>query len=158
MGKVLVMVFSIWHIFWKGSLRGHTSYWIKIKIKSYVVYLNNWVGGIIHFTVQTSYGIKYFTMCLSGYANSPTETTFISLKYGMEYIMHYPHEPIMSSRNVFKLNEISHQFSSGRVVQRSIKHRNTPFSFTHTVTHIMQEISLKVSPSPQHLASSTSLS
>ena len=42
--------------------------------------------------------------------NATTEPAFISLRHGMEYLMHHPHDPIIHSRKkVFKLNEISYQ-------------------------------------------------
>ena len=63
--------------------------------KSQGGYLNNWVGGLMHITVQTRYDLQYLTMRLSGYMNSPTEPAFLDLKYSMEYLVHHPHEPIM---------------------------------------------------------------
>ena len=50
-------------------------------------------------------------MRLSDYINDPTEPEFLSLLHGMEYIIRRPHEPIIYSRkNIFKPNEIPHQF------------------------------------------------
>ena len=63
--------------------------------KSHGGSLNHWVGGIIHITFQTKYDIQYLTMRLSGYMNSPKEPAFISLKHGMEYLIHHRHETIM---------------------------------------------------------------
>ena len=63
--------------------------------KSHGESLNHWFGGHIHITAQTSYDIQYLTMRLSGYMNAPTEPAFLSLKHGMEYLIHHPHEPIM---------------------------------------------------------------
>ena len=60
--------------------------------------LNHWVGGLFHITVQTRYALQYHTMLLSWYMNAPIETSFLSLRHGMEYIMYHPHEPIMYSR------------------------------------------------------------
>ena len=57
-------------------------------------YLNHWVGGLMHITVQTRYNLQYLTMYLSGYRNSPTEPDLLDLKHDMEYPMHHTHEPI----------------------------------------------------------------
>ena len=46
-------------------------------------------------TAQTRYDLQYLTMILSAYMNAPTETDFLILKHGMEYLMHHPHEHIM---------------------------------------------------------------
>ena len=51
-----------------------------------------------HVTVQTRYDIQYITMPLIGCMNAPTEPDFIAFNHGMEYLMYYPHEPIMYSR------------------------------------------------------------
>ena len=61
-------------------------------------YLNHWVSGLIHITVQTCYDIKYLTMRLSGYTNDPIEPALLDLRHGIEYFMHHPYEPIMYSR------------------------------------------------------------
>ena len=53
--------------------------------------LNNWVGGLMHTTVQTCYDLQYLTTSLSGYMNSPTDPAFLSLINGMEYLIHHPH-------------------------------------------------------------------
>ena len=53
----------------------------------------------MHITVQTHYDLQYIIMRLSDYMNAPTEPDILDLKYGMEYLMHHPHEPIMYSRN-----------------------------------------------------------
>ena len=67
--------------------------------------LNHWVGGLVHITVQTRCVIQYLTMKISCYMNSPTEPAFLSLIYGMEYLMYHPQEDIIYSRNnIFKLN------------------------------------------------------
>ena len=63
--------------------------------KSYGIFLNNWVGGIIYTTVQTCYDLQYLTVYLSGYVKYTTEPYFLALKHGMEYLMHHPHYPIM---------------------------------------------------------------
>ena len=63
--------------------------------KSHGGSLNHWVGGIMHITVQTLYGIKYLTLSLSGHMNAPTEPDFLDLKYDIEYLIHHPHEIIM---------------------------------------------------------------
>ena len=52
--------------------------------KSHGGYLNQWVGGLMHITVQNCYDLQYLTMRLSGYMNAPTEPEFIALKHGME--------------------------------------------------------------------------
>ena len=42
-------------------------------------------------------------MRLIQYINAPAEPAFLSLTYGMEYLMHHPHEPIVySMENIFK--------------------------------------------------------
>ena len=49
-------------------------------------------------------------MHLSGYMNTPTKPDLLALKYGMEYLMHHPHELIMYSRNkMYKTHERPHQ-------------------------------------------------
>ena len=66
----------------------------------------------MHITVQTIYDIQCLIVQLIGYINSPTEPEFLALQYGMEYLMHLQHEPIMYSRNnILKTNEIPHKFS-----------------------------------------------
>ena len=45
--------------------------------------LNNWVGGLMHITVQTQYDLQYITTRLSGYMNSPAELDFLALRHGM---------------------------------------------------------------------------
>ena len=45
--------------------------------------LNHWVGGLMHTTVQTRYGLQYMAMRLSGYTNALTETDFLAIKHGM---------------------------------------------------------------------------
>ena len=55
-------------------------------------------------------------MSLSCYMNAPTESTFLALRHGMEYLMHQPHEPIMyPTKENFKINERPHQcfFNAG---------------------------------------------
>ena len=56
---------------------------LKQMEKSHGRYLNQWVGGIMHITVQTCYDIQYLTMRHSGYMNAPTEPAFLALKHGM---------------------------------------------------------------------------
>ena len=68
-------------------------------------YLNNWVCGLMHITVQTRYDLQYLTTRLRGFINAPTKLSFIALKHGMEYHMHHPNEPIMYSRNNINKNE-----------------------------------------------------
>ena len=63
--------------------------------KSHGGYINHWVGGIIHITFHTKYDLQFLAMRLSGYMNSPTEPAFISLKHGMEYLIHHTHETII---------------------------------------------------------------
>ena len=65
--------------------------------KSHGGSLNQWVGGLMHTTVQTRYDLQYIKIRLSGYMNAPTQPAFISLKHDMEYLMHDPHETIMYS-------------------------------------------------------------
>ena len=51
--------------------------------KSHEGSLDQWVGGLMHITVQTSYDLQYLTMCLIGYMNAPKEPAFLDIKYGM---------------------------------------------------------------------------
>ena len=64
--------------------------------------LNHWVDGLMYITVQTCYDLQYITMDPSGNINVPTEPDFLALVYGIKYLMHHSHEPIMYSRNVFQ--------------------------------------------------------
>ena len=80
---------------------------LKQIYKLHVGSLNNWVGELMHTTVQTCYDIQYLTMHLSGYMNEPTEPDFLDLKHGMEYLMHHPNEPIMYSRKKIDRTEES---------------------------------------------------
>ena len=57
--------------------------------KSHGGYLNQWFGGLMHITVQTSYDLKYLTMCLNGYMNAPTEPDFF-LSQTWHVISHAP--------------------------------------------------------------------
>ena len=41
--------------------------------------LNHWVGCLMNITVQTRYGLQYFTTLLSGYMNAPTEPALFAL-------------------------------------------------------------------------------
>ena len=42
--------------------------------------------------------------------NAPTEPAFIACKHGMEYLMHYTHEPIMYPGKKIHINEkVPHQ-------------------------------------------------
>ena len=64
----------------------------------------------MHITVQTRYDLQYLTIQISGYMNAPTETTFIVIKHGMEYLMHHPHEPIIHPRKkIHRTEESPHQ-------------------------------------------------
>ena len=64
----------------------------------------------MHLTVQTHYDIQCLTIELGVYMNPPTEPLFISLRHGMEYLMHHTREPIIYSRkNIFILNDIQLQ-------------------------------------------------
>ena len=63
--------------------------------KSHGGSLNHWVGGLMHITFQTRYDLQYLIMRLSGYINAPTEPDFIAIKYGIECLMHHPHECII---------------------------------------------------------------
>ena len=72
---------------------------------SHIGSLNNWVCGLMYITVQTCYGLQYLIMSLSGYMNAPIEPDFLSLRHGMEYLMHHPYEPIMySKKKIYKNN------------------------------------------------------
>ena len=78
--------------------------------KSYEESLNQWVGGLIHITLQICYDIHCYTICLSGYMNAPEEPALIAIEYGMEYLIHHRHELIMYSRKKsYKTHEIPHQ-------------------------------------------------
>ena len=109
--------------------------------KSHGGSLNHLVGVLMQITFQTCYSLQYIIMRLSGYMNALTVPAFLALKYGMEYLMHHPHEPIMYSRNrIYKNNEIPHQcyFEAGDAEIKKIG--NTPASSTHIVMQIMPEI------------------
>ena len=71
---------------------------LKYIENSHGGFLNHWVGGIMHITIQIRYDLQSLTICLSGYINDLTQTAFLSLRHDMEYIMHHPYEPIMYSR------------------------------------------------------------
>ena len=109
------------------------------KRKSHGRSLNYWVEGLIHITIQALYDIKYITMSLSGYINYPIEPEFLALRYGMEYIMHPPHEPILYSRkNIFKIKKrpLQYFFNSGNTEIN--KKKNITTSFTNNMAQIMQ--------------------
>ena len=92
--------------------------------KSHGGSLNNWVGGLMHITVQTHYDLQYITMRLSGHMNEPTEPAFLALKHSLEYLMHHPQEPIMySRRKIHRTEEIPHQcyFKAGDAETRKNK-------------------------------------
>ena len=64
--------------------------------------------------------------------NAPTEPAFLSLRNGMEYLLHHPHEPIIYSRKkIFKLNEILHQYFFG-LVSAEINKTQEYCNFLHT--------------------------
>ena len=111
--------------------------------KSHEGSLNNWVGVIMHNTVQTRSDLQYIIMSLSGYMNAPTEYDFIDIKHGMEYLMQHPHESIMYSiKKIYKTGETPHQsyLKAGDAEIKKI--RNIPTSFTHIVIQIIPEIYL----------------
>ena len=62
---------------------------LKQLEKSHGGLINNWFGGLMHITVQTSYDLKYLTMCLNGYMNAPTEPDFF-LSQTWHVISHAP--------------------------------------------------------------------
>ena len=100
--------------------------------KSHGRSLNHWVGGLMHITVQNCYDLQYLTIHLSGYMNAPTETVFLALKNGMEYLMQYLHEPIIYSRKkIHRTEESPHQcyFKSGDAEIRKTKEYS---NFLHT--------------------------
>ena len=42
--------------------------------------------------------------------NTPTEPELLSIRHGMEYLMHHPHKNIMyPKKKMFKTNDIPHQ-------------------------------------------------
>ena len=111
--------------------------------KSHGGSLNQWVGGLMHTTVQTRYDLQYIKIRLSGYMNAPTQPAFISLKHDMEYLMHDPHETIMYSRKkIHRTDRRPHQcyFRAGDSEIRKI--RNILTSFTHILMEIVPEISM----------------
>ena len=78
---------------------------LKKIVNSQRFSLNLWFSVLMNITVQTCYCFQYITIKLGGYMNSPTEPYFLSLRQGLEYLMHHPHEPIKYSRNeIFKQN------------------------------------------------------
>ena len=88
--------------------------------------------------------------------NDTMQTAFITLRHGIQYLMHHPQENIMYSRNkITKLNDISYQSFFKTDSVDIIKIRNNPTSFTHTEIHTTKDISLTGSPPPQHPTSST---
>ena len=142
-GTFLEIAFSSRHVFWQVPLHGNTSFWRQIKTnwKSHGGSLNHWVGYIVHLTVQTHYDIQCLTIELGVYMNPPTEPLFISLRHGMEYLMHHPREHIMYSRkNIFILNDIRFLFFFRSGTAEIKKHRNNSTYFTHNVMQIMQYI------------------
>ena len=97
----------------------------------------------MYITVKTWYDIQYLTVCLSGYMNAPTERAFLSLRHGMEYHMHHPHEPIMYSRkNILKLNESPRQllFKVGSAESSKIQEESN-FIHTYCDTYHARDIS-----------------
>ena len=64
----------------------------------------------MYITVKTCYDIQNLAIILSVHMNARTEPEFLSLRHGMVYPMHHPHERTIYSRNnIFKLNDIPHQ-------------------------------------------------
>ena len=77
--------------------------------KSHGGYLNHWVGCLIQITVPTWYDIQYITRYLSSHMNATTSSAFLALIYGMEYLMHHHHQPMIYSRNnISKVIESPH--------------------------------------------------
>ena len=82
-------------------------------------------------------------MRLIGYMNAPTEPDLLALKHGMGYLMHHPHEPIMYAKiKRIKLIGAHTNATSKQGMNKSIKIRNIPTSFTLIVMQIMEEIYL----------------
>ena len=134
-GTFLEIAFSSRHVFWQVPLHGNTSFWRQIKTnwKSHGGSLNHWVGYIVHLTVQTHYDIQCLTIELGVYMNPPTEPLFISLRHGMEYLMHHPHELIIYWRNtIFKSNESlqKHFSNSGSAyINKTQEHSNFLYAY-----------------------------
>ena len=94
----------------------------------------------MHITVRTCYDLQYLTMQLIGYMNAPTEPSFFSLKHGMEYLMHHPHEPIIYSRKkINKTEDIPHQcyFKAGDSEIRKTKEYSNFLHTYYDVDHAM---------------------
>ena len=51
--------------------------------KSHGGSLNQWVGRLMHITVQTCYALQYLTTNLCDYTSAPTEPDLPALKHGM---------------------------------------------------------------------------
>ena len=79
-------------------------------------------------TVKTRYGLQYLTMRLSRYMNSPTETAFLALRHGIEYLTHHPHLPIMYS--IYFVNKLNTKsiYPQSRRPQKNQEYSN----FLHT--------------------------
>ena len=78
-------------------------------------------------------------MRLSGYMDYPTKPYLIAIIYGMEYLMHHPHEPIMYTINKISQTTDSPRqclFKAGDVEINKI--RNTPTSSIYIVMQITQ--------------------
>ena len=108
----------------------------------------------MNINVQTFYDLKYLTMLLSVYMNTPTEPDSIALKHGMEYIIHHPHEPIMySGKKIYKNHERSHQcyLKTGNVeINKNQEYPN--FIHTHcNVDHAIYISYIRLVKSKVHL-------
>ena len=89
-------------------------------------------------TENTHYDLQYLTVCISGYMNDPTQPALLDIRYGMEYLMHHPHEPVMYSTNIFfKTNKIPY-----KCFFKTTKIRNNQNSSINIVTQITQNIFL----------------
>ena len=111
----------------------------------------------MYITFQTGYNLKYFSIQLSLYMNDSTEPEFISpdMAFNITCItlinLSYIWERIFSKSMRLHING-----SSRRVSKKLTKLSNNPTFFKHNVTHITQDIYLKVTISPQKLISSIS--
>ena len=99
-------------------------------------YLNHWVVGLMHITVQTCCDLNYLTMRLSGYMNAPALSACNDLKmsWNISCIIHM----IPSCTQERKFMELT----SKQEMHKSAKLRNNPTSFTHIMMQIMLGISL----------------
>ena len=76
--------------------------------------------------------LEYLTVRLSDYMHATTKLDFLALRHGIEYLMYYPHKPIMySKKKLLKINECPHRCFF-KVVGAEIDKYNEYSNFLHT--------------------------